>query len=270
MCGIAGYVGPKQAVDIVFDQLRRLEYRGYDSAGIAYLEGDHISVMKRAGKLSELGRLVHDHPAQSHLAIAHSRWATHGGPTDENAHPHYDAYEQIAIIHNGIVENYMDLKEELAGRGHIFRSQTDTEVAAHVIGEEYSKWGDLEEAVRHGAKRLRGAFALVVISKAEPNRIVCVRNASPLVIGLGEGENLLASDIPALIPYTREVVILEENTMAILTDGDVRITDIDGRELPVKPMHIDWDLDVAERARRSCRRQRSGASRAGIRRSRLD
>lgn len=247
MCGIAGYVGPKQAVDIVFDQLRRLEYRGYDSAGIAYLEGDHIEVMKRAGKLSELGRLVQDHPIQSHLAIAHSRWATHGGPTDENAHPHYDAYEQIAIIHNGIIENYMDLKIELSVRGHTFKSQTDTEVAAHVIGEEYSKWGDLEEAVRHGAKRLRGAFAMVVISKAEPNRIVCIRNASPLVIGLGKGENLLASDIPALLPYTREVVILEENTMAILSDGEVRITDIDGRELPVKPMHIDWDLDVAER-----------------------
>src|SRR5205085_2365789 len=134
MCGIAGYVGPKEAVEIVFDQLRRLEYRGYDSAGIAYLEGDHINVLKRAGKLSELGRLMDEHPAHAHLAIAHSRWATHGGPTDENAHPHYDAYEQIAIIHNGIIENYLDLKEELAGRGHTFRSQTDTEVAAHVIG----------------------------------------------------------------------------------------------------------------------------------------
>jgi glucosamine--fructose-6-phosphate aminotransferase (isomerizing) len=141
----------------------------------------------------------------------------------------------------------MDLKEELAARGHVFRSQTDTEVAAHVIGEEYSKWGTLEDAVRHGAKRLRGAFALVVISKAEPDTIVCVRNASPLVIGLGDGENLLASDIPALLPYTREVVILEEDTMAIIRDGDVRITDMDAREIPVKPMHIDWELDVAER-----------------------
>ncbi len=247
MCGIAGYVGPKEAVDIVFDQLRRLEYRGYDSAGIAYLEDGHINVLKRAGKLNELGRLVAEHPAHAHLAIAHSRWATHGGPTDDNAHPHYDAYEQVAIIHNGIIENYLDLKEELASRGHTFKSQTDTEVAAHVIGEEYSKWGDLEEAVRHGVKRLRGAFALVVISVKEPNRIVCVRNASPLVIGLGVGENLLASDIPALLPYTREVVILEENTMAILSDGEVRITDADGRELPLNPIHIDWELDVAER-----------------------
>ncbi len=247
MCGIAGYVGPRAAVRIVFDQLKRLEYRGYDSAGIAYLEGEHINVMKRAGKLSQLGKLVDERPTESHLAIAHSRWATHGGPTDENAHPHFDAYEQVAIIHNGIIENYLDLKEELAARDHVFRSQTDTEVAAHVIGEEYSKWGDLEEAVRRGVKRLRGAYALVVISNKEPNRIVCVRNASPLVIGLGEGENMLASDIPALLPYTREVVVLEENTMAVLTDGDVRITDVDGRELAVKPIHIDWDLAEAER-----------------------
>ena len=138
MCGIAGYVGPRAAVGIVFDQLKRLEYRGYDSAGIAYLEGEHINVMKRAGKLSQLGKLVDERPTESHLAIAHSRWATHGGPTDENAHPHFDAYEQVAIIHNGIIENYLDLKEELAARDHVFRSQTDTEVAAHVIGEEYS------------------------------------------------------------------------------------------------------------------------------------
>src|ERR1044072_5114049 len=183
----------------------------------------------------------------SHLAIGHSRWSPSGRPMAERPHANYDAYEQIAIIHNGIIENYLDLKEELASRGHTFRSQTDTEVAAHVIGEEYSKWGELEEAVRHAAKRLRGAFALVVISKTEPNKIAAVRNASPLVIGLGEGENLLASDIPALLPYTREVVVLEENTMAIITDGDVRITDIDGRELPVESMHIDWDLAEAER-----------------------
>lgn len=234
-------------MDIVFDQLRRLEYRGYDSAGIAYLEGDQIRVLKRAGKLSELGRLVDGKPADTHLAIAHSRWATHGGPTDENAHPHFDAYEQIAIIHNGIIENYLDLKEDLAAHGHVFRSQTDTEVAAHVIGDELAQAGDLEEAVRRAARRLRGAFALVVISKQEPNRIVAVRNASPLVIGIGDGENLLASDIPALLPYTREVAILEENTMAILSDEGVRLTDADGRELRVEPLHIDWDLAEAER-----------------------
>lgn len=247
MCGIAGYVGPKNAVEVVFDQLKRLEYRGYDSAGIAYPQGDHIEVVKRAGKLSELFKLLETEPRSSELAIAHSRWATHGGPTDVNAHPHYDAYERIAIIHNGIIENYLDLREDLISRGHTFRSQTDTEVAAHVIGEEYTDGVPLEEAVRRGVQRLRGAFALVVTSKDEDGKIVAARNASPLVLGVGEGENMLASDIPALLPYTREVVIMEENTVATLTRESVTIVDLDGREQPVRPMHIDWDVTSAER-----------------------
>ncbi len=247
MCGIAGYVGPKQAVGIVFDQLKRLEYRGYDSAGIAFLESDQLKVLKRAGKLNNLGTLLEDHPSDAHLAIAHSRWATHGGPTDENAHPHFDAYEQIAIIHNGIIENYLDLKEELAEAGHKFQSQTDTEVAAHIIGEEYNEAGPLEEAVKRAVRRLRGAYALVVVSRKEPGKIVAVRNASPLVIGLGQGENMLASDIPALLPYTRDVVILEEDTIAILEKDQVRLMDGDGRELPIKVEHIEWDITAAER-----------------------
>lgn len=247
MCGIAGYVGPKQAVGIVFDQLKRLEYRGYDSAGIAVMEKDQIKVLKRAGKLKELGSLLDDYPSDAHLAIAHSRWATHGGPTDENAHPHFDAYEKIAIIHNGIIENYLELKEELAAKGHKFQSQTDTEVAAHIIGEEYAGQEFLEEAVKRAVKRFRGAYALVVVSKREPGKIVAVRNASPLVIGIGKGENLLASDIPALLPYTREVVVLEEDQIAILDRDKVRLMDGDGRELPVKIQHIDWDVSAAER-----------------------
>ncbi|MCB8933335.1 MAG: glutamine--fructose-6-phosphate transaminase (isomerizing) [Fimbriimonadaceae bacterium] len=247
MCGIAGYLGPRSAVNVVFDQLKRLEYRGYDSAGIAYVQGDDIKILKRAGKLTELGKLVGDTPEDVRMAIAHSRWATHGGPTDENAHPHYDRYEQISIIHNGIIENYMELREELAAKGHIFRSQTDTEVAAHVLGEEYGKGVPLEEAVRLGVKRLRGAYALVVVSKREPDKIVAARNASPLVVGLGEGENLLASDITALLPYTREVVIVEEDQIAVLTATDVAILDGDAREIPLKPMHIDWDTAAAER-----------------------
>lgn len=247
MCGIAGYVGKKNAVDVVFDQLKRLEYRGYDSAGIAYLQGDHIEVTKRAGKLSELGKALFETPKEAGLAIAHSRWATHGGPTDANAHPHYDQYERIAIIHNGIIENYLELKEELVAQGHKFRSQTDTEVAAHVIGEEYAKGATLEESVRRAAKRLRGAFALVVMSKTEPDKIVCARNSSPLVLGLGNGENMLASDIPALLPYTREVMIMDENTLAVLTEDEVRIMDGDGRSLPIKPMHVEWDVASAER-----------------------
>lgn len=232
---------------VVFDQLKRLEYRGYDSAGVAFPENGHIEVVKRAGKLSELGKLLDEAPREAQLAIAHSRWATHGGPTDQNAHPHYDAYERIALIHNGIIENYLDLKEELLSKGHKFRSQTDTEVAAHVIGEEYEKGVPLEEAVRKGAQRLRGAFALVVMSKDEKEKIVAARNASPLVLGVGEGENMLASDIPALLPYTREVVIMEENTVATITRQGVSLVDLDGRELPVVPMHIDWDVAAAER-----------------------
>lgn len=247
MCGIAGYVGPKNAVDVVFDQLKRLEYRGYDSAGIAYLDGNSIAVTKKAGKLSELGKVLFDSPKQAELAIAHSRWATHGGPTDENAHPHYDRFERIAIIHNGIIENYLELKADLVSHSHKFFSQTDTEVAAHVIGREYAEGVSLEEAVRRAVKKLRGAYALVVMSVTEPDKIVCVRNSSPLVLGIGIGENMLASDIPALLPYTREVVIMEENQIAILTRERIRLIDGDGKELPLVPMHIEWDVDAAER-----------------------
>ncbi|HLO99849.1 MAG TPA: glutamine--fructose-6-phosphate transaminase (isomerizing), partial [Fimbriimonas sp.] len=247
MCGIAGYVGPKNAVDVVFDQLKRLEYRGYDSAGVAYLEGNSIKVTKKAGKLSELGKALLDSPKTAELAIAHSRWATHGGPTDENAHPHYDRFERVAIIHNGIIENYLELKNELVSHSHKFHSQTDTEVAAHVIGREYVDGVSLEEAVRRAVKKLRGAYALVVMSTTEPEKIVCVRNSSPLVLGLGKGENLLASDIPALLPYTREVVVMEENEIAILTRERIRLMDADGKDLPIKAMHIDWDVASAER-----------------------
>ncbi len=247
MCGIAGYVGPRNAVEVVFDQLKRLEYRGYDSAGVAFPENGHIEVVKRAGKLSELHKLLEEEPRNAHIAIAHSRWATHGAPNDVNAHPHYDAFEEIAIIHNGIIENYLELREDLVSKGHSFQSQTDTEVAAHVIGEEYAKGVPLEEAVRKGVQRLRGAYALVVLSKREKDKVVAARNASPLVIGLGEGENMLASDIPALLPYTREVIIMEEDTVACMTRDKVTIVDLDGREQPVVPMHIDWDLAAAER-----------------------
>lgn len=247
MCGIAGYIGPKNAVSVVLDQLKRLEYRGYDSAGIAYLDAGDITVLKRAGKLTELGKLVDEHKAEAFLAMGHSRWATHGAPTDENAHPHYDEHESLAIIHNGIIENYFDLREELLEKGHRFKSQTDTEVAAHVLGEEYAKGGVLEDAVRRAVLRLRGAYALVIISKKEPGKLIAVRNFSPLVLGLGKGENLLASDIPALLPYTREVVILEENEIAVITKDSVKIFNMDGHELRLKPMHVDWDVDSAER-----------------------
>ncbi|MBX3117995.1 MAG: glutamine--fructose-6-phosphate transaminase (isomerizing) [Fimbriimonadaceae bacterium] len=247
MCGIAGYTGPKQAIDIVFDQLKRLEYRGYDSAGIAYLDKGSISVLKRAGKLKELGKLMENGVPDTHMAIAHSRWATHGAPNDENAHPHFDQFEQISIIHNGIIENYLELREELVIEGHTFKSETDTEIAAHVIGQEYAKTKVLEDAVRNAVKRLRGAYALVVISKAEPDKIVAARNASPIVLGFGDGENMLASDIPALLPYTRKVAILEDERIAVITPSLIRILDFDGKELRVEAMHIDWDIEAAEK-----------------------
>ena len=224
-----------------------MEYRGYDSAGIAYLTNGKIEVTKRAGKLTELGKALDETPKSANIAIAHSRWATHGGPTDANAHPHYDQFERIALIHNGIIENYLELKHELAARGHKFQSQTDTEVAAHIVGEEYQDGVSLENAVRKAVKKLRGAYSLVIISQSEPGKIVCVRNASPLVLGLGNGENMLASDIPALLPYTREVIVMEENSLAVLTKDTLDLYDAEGRVLPVEPMHIDWDISSAER-----------------------
>jgi glutamine---fructose-6-phosphate transaminase (isomerizing) len=247
MCGIAGYVGPKNAVDVVYDQLKRLEYRGYDSAGLTYQKDGHLDTLKKAGKLSELGRLLAEFKPSSNTAMAHSRWATHGGPTDENAHPHYDASGEVAVVHNGIIENYLELADELKAKGHVFRSQTDTEVAAHVIGDEYDAGGSLEDAVRRAVRRLRGAYALVIQSSREPGKLVAVRSASPLVLGIGRGENLLASDIPALLPYTREVVVLEEGAIASLTQDEIKLVDRDGRHLALSPIYITWDVAAAER-----------------------
>ncbi|MGE0001511.1 MAG: glutamine--fructose-6-phosphate transaminase (isomerizing) [Fimbriimonadaceae bacterium] len=248
MCGIAGYVGPRNAVEVVFDQLKRLEYRGYDSAGIAYLNGSgSIHVLKRAGKLGELGRLLEETPLSSGLAIGHSRWATHGGPTDENAHPHHDRYEDIVLIHNGIIENYAELKHELSAHGHVFASETDTEVAAHVIGRELEAGIPLEEAIRRAVRRMRGAFAFVVFSKHEPEKIVAARNFSPLILGLGDGENIVASDVPALLPYTRNVVYLEDDRIAVVTRDSVTVTDLEGETVPLKVEVVEWDLEAAEK-----------------------
>lgn len=247
MCGIAGYVGPRNAVEVVYDQVKRLEYRGYDSAGIAYLKGPRISILKKAGKLSNLRVLLDEHQPEAHTAIAHTRWATHGGPTDRNAHPHYDQSGNLALLHNGIIENFMELKEELLSKGHTFQSETDTEVAAHVIGEEYESRQNLEEAVRHGIKRMRGAFAFVVMACDKPGHIVAARNASPLVVGVGEGENMVASDIPALLPYTREVIIMPNNSMVSVTLEGVKVTDFDGKALSSDPTTIDWDMESAEK-----------------------
>jgi glucosamine--fructose-6-phosphate aminotransferase (isomerizing) len=231
----------------VFDQITRLEYRGYDSAGVAFKNGDGIKILKRAGKLSNLKQLLDSEKPKAQMAIAHSRWATHGGPTDQNAHPHFDQHELIAVIHNGIIENYYELAQELKARGHTFKSETDTEIAAHVIGEEYEITGSLADAVRRGVKRLRGAFAMVAICKNEPDTLVAVRNASPLILGIGSGENFLASDIPALLPYTRDVVVMEEGDLAVMTRDRIRLEDAQGKEKLIQPMHVDWNIESAEK-----------------------
>ncbi|MCH8274518.1 MAG: glutamine--fructose-6-phosphate transaminase (isomerizing) [Armatimonadetes bacterium] len=247
MCGIAGYIGPREAVAVVLDQLGRLEYRGYDSAGVAFADGSGITVLKRAGKLACLRELIDRNHTHSHLAVSHSRWATHGAPTDANAHPHFDAKQRIAVIHNGIIENYFELADALIEKGHTFRSETDTEVAAHVIGEEYDECGELVEAVRRAVRRLRGAFAMVVICVDEPDKLVAVRNASPLIIGIGENENFLASDIPALLPYTRDIIVMDEGDLAVITRDEIYLEDAESRpKLPIRE-HIDWDIEDAEK-----------------------
>lgn len=247
MCGIAGYVGQRKAIEVVFDQLKRLEYRGYDSAGIAYVQQDEIQVVKRAGKLSALTSLFGADSPEVGMAIGHSRWATHGEPNDTNAHPHFDQHEQVAIIHNGIIENYHELKQALVAEGHRFLSDTDTEVAAHIIGRNYTEGVSLEDAVREALPRLRGAFALVVVSKREPGKIVVARQASPLVLGVGEGEAFLASDIPALLPYTRKVIALKDGHMAVLDEHQVRIYNFDGVPMPLDITQVDWDIESAQK-----------------------
>ncbi|MCR4403742.1 MAG: glutamine--fructose-6-phosphate transaminase (isomerizing) [Candidatus Acetothermia bacterium] len=244
MCGIVGYVGRGRAKEILLESLRRLEYRGYDSAGLALIEDGELLIFKRAGKVAELERMVASSDFRASLGIGHSRWATHGRPTDENAHPHRDCQGRLAVIHNGIIENYLPLKKELQARGHRFASETDTEVLAHLFEEHYD--GDLEKAVRAGLKRVKGAFAIAVIAK-DAEEIVAARVGSPLVIGLGEGENFLASDIPAILPYTRKMLFLNDGEMAVLTASGVRLITFSGEAITREPRQIDWDPVTAQK-----------------------
>ncbi len=245
MCGIIGYIGDRQALPVLLDGLRRLEYRGYDSAGVAVINDGHVEVRKAAGKLCRLAEIVETAPLSGLVGIGHTRWATHGHPSDENAHPHADCRGRVVVIHNGIIENFLALKEDLRARGHIFRSDTDTEVCAHLIEEAYR--GDLADAVQTAVAQARGAYALVVLSADEPDKIVAVRRISPLIVGLGRGETLLASDIPALLPYTRDVLVIEDGEIAVITREGTSVSRIGGGRINRAPMRVTWEASAAEK-----------------------
>ncbi|MDA3935966.1 MAG: glutamine--fructose-6-phosphate transaminase (isomerizing) [Actinomycetota bacterium] len=245
MCGIVGYVGPRQATDVLLRGLARLEYRGYDSAGVAILSGQELDVARRVGKLVNLSEAVRARPIVGGVGIGHTRWATHGRPTEANAHPHTDCLERIAVVHNGIIENYVALREELAQSGHVLRSETDTETVAHLVESYYE--GNLATAVRKATKRLDGSYGLAVVHLDNPDSIVAARRDSPLIIGVGSGENIVASDIPAVLEYTRDVLSLEDGWVATVTADSVTVTDIDGKEVVPERMYVEWDLAAAEK-----------------------
>jgi glucosamine--fructose-6-phosphate aminotransferase (isomerizing) len=246
MCGIIGYIGDREAQEILLGGLARLEYRGYDSAGLAIFNNDRIALSKRQGKLKTLAGHLHAHPLEGKIGIGHTRWATHGAPNKINAHPHMDCKHKIALVHNGIIENYAQLKDELLKEGHSFRSQTDTEVIVHLV-EKFYKDAPLEEAVRKAVSKLEGAFAIGVISAKEPGKLVGARMGSPLIVGLGRGENFIASDVPAVLGLTKEVVFLNEKEIAVLSRDRCRIMDFQGRAIGRKPTRIHWDLAEAEK-----------------------
>jgi glucosamine--fructose-6-phosphate aminotransferase (isomerizing) len=245
MCGIVGYVGPDQALPILIEGLRRLEYRGYDSAGVAVLDGG-VEVVKRAGKLSVLEEaLAAEGAPPGRAGVGHTRWATHGAPTDRNAHPHTDCAGRLAVIHNGIIENHQVLRDRLEKAGHAFASDTDTECIAHLLEEHFE--GHLGDAVRATVKELDGAYAIVALSADDPERIVGAKESSPLVVGLGDGESILASDIPAVLGRTRTVVPVDEGQVVEVTPAGVTITDFDGNRIEVSPITVDWDTGRAQK-----------------------
>jgi glucosamine--fructose-6-phosphate aminotransferase (isomerizing) len=247
VCGIVGYIGPKAVVALVIDGLRRLEYRGYDSAGIAVVGQDcKLEIRRASGKLKNLEDLLAKSPIEGVYGLGHTRWATHGRPTEENAHPHRDCTGDIVVVHNGIIENYLELKHQLIGEGHKFQTETDTEIIAHLL-EKYSKNVPLEEAVLKTVKLLRGAYALVAMSTRDPNKIVAARLGPPVVIGLGQNEFFVASDIPAILSHTREAFFMGDGEIAVLTLKGVRVVDFDNRPVTPKVQHITWDPIMAEK-----------------------
>ncbi|KIZ13449.1 glutamine--fructose-6-phosphate transaminase (isomerizing) [Streptomyces natalensis] len=248
MCGIVGYVGGQSALDVVLAGLKRLEYRGYDSAGVAVLADGGLAAAKKAGKLANLEKELADRPLPTgSTGIGHTRWATHGAPTDENAHPHLDNAGRVSVVHNGIIENFAALRSELADRGHVLASETDTEVVAHLLAEAYSSCGELPEAMRQVCRRLEGAFTLVAVHADAPDLVVGARRNSPLVVGIGEDEAFLASDVAAFIAHTREAIELGQDQVVELRRDGVTVTDFEGAPAPVRAYHVDWDASAAEK-----------------------
>lgn len=245
MCGIVGYIGKRNSQDILINGLKKLEYRGYDSAGIAVMDKQEIDVTKSVGRLANLEEKLAETPLAGNMGIGHTRWATHGRPSDVNSHPHQDTANKFAVVHNGIIENYLELKEELIAKGYDFKSETDTEVIVNLLADMYD--GDIVSTTRKAVKQMRGAYALGIMTEFEPDKLIAVRLASPLVVGLGDGENFIGSDIPALIEHTRKVYFLENGEMAILTKDHVELSTLDGQPVQRDVYEVEWDLVQAEK-----------------------
>lgn len=246
MCGIVGYIGPQDATPLLIAGLKKLEYRGYDSAGIAVIEKERLAVVKSVGKLANLEKKLENYQPQGQVGIGHTRWATHGRPSDINSHPHQGTTDDFAVVHNGIIENYLEIKEWLIKeKGHVFTSETDTEVIAHLVEEYYH--GDLVAAVRKTLEKVQGSYAIGVISLKEPGKLVAARKDSPLIVGLGDGENFIASDIPAVLSHTRSVYLIEDGEVVVLTRDNVVILDMDDRPVRREIYQVEWDAEAAEK-----------------------
>jgi glucosamine--fructose-6-phosphate aminotransferase (isomerizing) len=248
MCGIIGYIGHRDATAIILEGLRRLEYRGYDSAGLAVVQDGHLALRRHPGKIRLLQAMLRAEPAHGSVGLGHTRWATHGRPTTENAHPHTDCSGSLVVVHNGIIENYLELRERLIARGHVFHSETDTEVLAHLVELELDAGRDLVEAVRSALGQVRGSYAIAVLSKNEPERLVAAKlGGGAVVVGFGEGEAYLASDVAAILPYTRDMIVLEDAEVAVLTRTSVALGTLDGDPVVRAPSRVDWSPELAQR-----------------------
>ena len=246
MCGIVGYIGSQNAQNFVIDGLEKLEYRGYDSAGIAVNTGkSKFDIVKKVGRLKNLENALKENPLKGNIGIGHTRWATHGKPSDVNSHPHFNKDKTLVVVHNGIIENYLELKKDLISKGYEFISETDTEVVAHLLDSLYE--GDLLEAVKKMLKIIKGAYALGMMSISEPDRIIAARKESPLIVGLGKGENFIASDIPAILKYTRDIYLIENNEIVEIKKDSVKIMDTEGNEVKRDVTHVEWDLEAASK-----------------------